>query len=274
MPRFPYSTQIAKLQDSLGEWAIATFGKDVFDNAPERGKRLIEEALEYGQTQKVTKEQAHLLVDYVFSRPVGDPAQEMGGVMVTALVAAQSAGLDAGGCLTSEMERIHEPTIMEKIRSKQVSKELEGVGMKPSEPAAAPVLSVRCGWCEQGYPRMVRQLGDNEKRYVHELPEPGGTIFCSEVYRELDDSGVTAELAKTMDKLYEDKLHIYASSMFSCSVCVPKTWTPEEVVKRVNAEHPCGTASGWVISKDEKFASGHSNPCKCGANRLHYLLDA
>ena len=61
-----------------------------------------------------------MLVDYVFGRPVGEPVQETGGVMVTlaALCLASKIDMDSAG--ETELGRIW--LNIEKIRAKQEAK--------------------------------------------------------------------------------------------------------------------------------------------------------
>ncbi len=71
------------------------------------------------------------------------------------------------------------------------------------------------------------------------------------------------------------ELTVYSSGLFHCSVCTNIT-DKEEIVRRVNAEHPCGTDNGWMYSKDTKFANGAPmpSPCERGEGFMHYLMDA
>ena len=48
----------------------------------------------------------HRLVDYVFARPVGNLAQEIGGVGITLLALAQAATIDADAEEQREFERV------------------------------------------------------------------------------------------------------------------------------------------------------------------------
>lgn len=77
------AVSLATFQRLVGEWALACFGEDVTYNTTLRNHRFLEEALELVQSLGCTANEAHRVVDYVFSRPVGEPAQELGGVMVT-----------------------------------------------------------------------------------------------------------------------------------------------------------------------------------------------
>lgn len=49
----------------------------------ERRHRFLEEAIELAQASGCTREDARIIVDYVFDRPAGAQEQEVGGVMVT-----------------------------------------------------------------------------------------------------------------------------------------------------------------------------------------------
>jgi NTP pyrophosphatase (non-canonical NTP hydrolase) len=94
----------------------------------ERAKRVVEEALELGQAAGLTAADAADLVKYVFSRPVGDPRQEIAGVLVTTLVLAETFNVEAEGALRDELFRVNQPEVLAKIRAKQVSKEIAGIG--------------------------------------------------------------------------------------------------------------------------------------------------
>lgn len=87
-----------------------------------RSARFLEEALELYQANGLSKESALQLVDYVFNRPVGEPHQEVGGVMVTLAALCTPCGIDLNSAAVSELERINTPEMMDKIRRKQASK--------------------------------------------------------------------------------------------------------------------------------------------------------
>ncbi len=76
-------------------------------------------------------------------------------------------------------------------------------------------------------------------------------------------------------------VNVYASSIFSCSVCAPKTMPIEAVIAEVeeldrgylgDPKH----VTGWQLSKDAIFSGGQPNPCPCenDGERQHWLLDA
>ena len=113
----------ADFQQRVADWMLECFTPAIAADTLERADRFTEEALELAQTcPQFTAERAHALVDYVFSRPVGEPHQEVGGVMVTLAALCGPNRLDMMGCAETEYERISKPEIIEKIRAKQASK--------------------------------------------------------------------------------------------------------------------------------------------------------
>lgn len=70
-----------KFQSNVEEWMLRVFGSEVLMNKKERIHRFMEEAMELAQSLGYTLEEAKTMMDYVWSRPEGDPDQEVGGVM-------------------------------------------------------------------------------------------------------------------------------------------------------------------------------------------------
>lgn len=93
-------------QRSIGEWATAAFGREQSLSIPHRGIRHLEESAELAQSCGVDEAMAHKLVSYVWSRPAGEIAQEMGGVGVTLLALAHAAGLDVDAEELREVQRV------------------------------------------------------------------------------------------------------------------------------------------------------------------------
>lgn len=100
------SSPAATSQEILTKWAEDCFGSDQVNSPAIRGLRLAEESIEFSQSVDVPAEKLHALIDYVYSRPKGTPAQELGGVAVTALVAASSIGAQFDDCLQAETQRV------------------------------------------------------------------------------------------------------------------------------------------------------------------------
>jgi NTP pyrophosphatase (non-canonical NTP hydrolase) len=87
-------------------WAAACFGETETTSVEQRGIRLLEEAIEAYQAAGASEAMAHELVRYVFQRPKGELAQELGGVAVTTLLLAEAAGVDADDAECKEIARV------------------------------------------------------------------------------------------------------------------------------------------------------------------------
>lgn len=82
-------------QTEAAVWCALAFGGGHASSVPQRGVRLLEEAIEAYQAAGGTEEMAQRLVSFVFSRPSGEISQEIGGVGVCLLALANAAGLSA-----------------------------------------------------------------------------------------------------------------------------------------------------------------------------------
>ena len=125
-------------QNRVGEWMHACFGPAISCDKVERNFRFLEEALELVQALGCSRDEALALVDYVWSRPAGQPRQEVGGVMVTlaALCNAQDHRTRMDECGSDELERCYQK--IEKIRAKHAAKPV-GIRMAlPGDPDHNP----------------------------------------------------------------------------------------------------------------------------------------
>lgn len=111
------------------DWMMETFSMETCRSTHERNHRFLEESLELVQSLGCTAKEAHMLVDYVYGRPVGEPQQEVGGVMVT--IAALCAAADIGMSECAEVELARCWKNIDKIRAKQA-------GKPPSSPLPGP----------------------------------------------------------------------------------------------------------------------------------------
>lgn len=107
-------------QERVLPWLHACFGEVIAADKTERNHRFLEESMELVQACGCTQSEAHQLVDYVFGRPVGEPSQEVGGVMVTLAALCLAQRLDMHQCGETELTRIW--TKLEPIRAKQAAK--------------------------------------------------------------------------------------------------------------------------------------------------------
>jgi hypothetical protein len=129
----------ASFQVRVHEWVVACFGEEIAQDKIERNHRFLEEALELVQSCGCTQSEAYQLVDYVFGRPVGDPTQEVGGVMNTLAALCTPHGLDLGAAAEKELARCW--TKVERIRAKQKAKPKHSPLPGPSEPPPLPPWS-------------------------------------------------------------------------------------------------------------------------------------
>jgi hypothetical protein len=113
-------TELAPFQERVQPWMMACFGEMIAGDREERNHRFLEEALELVQSTGCTIGEAHQLVDYVYGRAVGEPHQEVGGVMVTLAALCLANGLDMHQAAETELARIW--TKVEQIRAKQAAK--------------------------------------------------------------------------------------------------------------------------------------------------------
>lgn len=93
-------------QRKVASWCAAAFGAAHTANIEQRGARLLEEAVELFQACNGKPEMAHRLVDFIFARPVGALAQEVGGVSLTLLALCHAAGISADAEEARELERV------------------------------------------------------------------------------------------------------------------------------------------------------------------------
>lgn len=109
-------------QSDVADWMEQCFLSSLSNNMTERGDRLLEEVLELLQAHGYDSARVPTLVKYVFGRPVGEPAQEVGGVMVTLAAYCSVAGLSMQADGQAELDRINQPEVMARIRAKQEAK--------------------------------------------------------------------------------------------------------------------------------------------------------
>lgn len=107
-------------QQLVQPWMMACFGAEISADKKERNHRFFEEATELVQSTGMTASEAHQLVDYVYGRDIGEPAQEVGGVMVTLAALCLANDLDMHDAAEVELARIW--TKVEAIRAKQAAK--------------------------------------------------------------------------------------------------------------------------------------------------------
>lgn len=88
------------------DWAVRCFGLDHCDNLPLRSQRTLEESAELAQALGLSREDAHKTIDAVYDRPVGDPEQEIGGVLHTVGILCESMKRDPDVLHEREVRRV------------------------------------------------------------------------------------------------------------------------------------------------------------------------
>lgn len=116
----PPAVEREGFQARVQPWLMGCFGAEIAADREERNHRFLEESLELVQSLGCTASEAHQLVDYVYGRDIGEPAQEVGGVMVTLAALCLANGLDMHANGETELARIW--TKVEAIRAKQAAK--------------------------------------------------------------------------------------------------------------------------------------------------------
>lgn len=107
-------------QANVGIWMQQCFGPEISADKLERGDRLLEKAFELLQSGDYPRERIRALENYVYARPVGEPAQEMGGVQVTLAAYGLAFGLDMHAAAEAELARCWAK--IDTIRTKQAAK--------------------------------------------------------------------------------------------------------------------------------------------------------
>ena len=141
--------QSETLQQRVDVWMDACFGEAIKSDQLERADRFIEEALELAQTEpSFTADRAHALVDYVFGRDVGDPWQEVGGVMITLAALCNTIAVDIDAAAETELARIWAK--VDQIRAKQAGKPTgSALPVAPAPPAESAGLVERLKYCDE-----------------------------------------------------------------------------------------------------------------------------
>lgn len=114
------ASRAGSYQEWVGNWMQACFGPVISADRLERGDRLLEEVLELLQSGDYPRERVAALENYVYTRPKGEPAQEVGGVMVTLAAYCLAHELDMQVCGDNELTRVFGK--IEQIRAKQAAK--------------------------------------------------------------------------------------------------------------------------------------------------------
>lgn len=152
------------LQSRVWPWMLSCFGEEIARDKEERGDRLLEEVFELLQSGGYDPARVLALRDYVWSRDVGEPSQEVGGVMITLAAYCLAHDLDMHQAGETELARIW--TKVEKIRAKQAAKpkgsalpQAWSAALAPTDAAQAREAHLR----EAAAAVRARYMGDNNR---------------------------------------------------------------------------------------------------------------
>lgn len=87
------------------QWAVNSFGAIAL-NRDERAARMTEEAIEVAQVEGVPVDVIQRIAARVYSRPVGELGQEIGGLMVGLYALAANSGIDLDAEFRREFDRV------------------------------------------------------------------------------------------------------------------------------------------------------------------------
>lgn len=114
-------------------WVESRFGREVLMNRQERARRLVEEAIELAQAEKVDSLEVLKIAARVYDRPPGEPRQEFGGVLLTALAYSYAAQCRTTDVALDEIVRV-ERVPAEISRAKHNAKAAAGTAIPSEEP--------------------------------------------------------------------------------------------------------------------------------------------
>lgn len=124
-------------QQEIAIWARQAFGEIEATDLPQRGVRLLEEAIEAFQACGGNEEIAHKLVSFVFTRPPGTIGQELGGIALTVFALAAAAGLSADEEEQREIHRVLSKPVAE-FTARNASKNAAGFKLAPEGVPSSP----------------------------------------------------------------------------------------------------------------------------------------
>jgi len=123
-------------QARVWPWLVAAFDADKGFDLQERAHRFLEEGLELAQAAGCSQEDAHRLVGYVFGRPAGTVAGEIGDVMNVLAALAFAHGEDMHSAADAKLAEINTPEKIARVRAKRAARPAGSPLPGWSEPAA------------------------------------------------------------------------------------------------------------------------------------------
>lgn len=74
-----------------------------------------------------------------------------------------------------------------------------------------------------------------------------------------------------------DGPQVTKQGVLNMQVCVPESWTDDQILSFAEREFPCGTSAGWSIRREgsEYLGGCHERvPCEGRTGYVHIMLDA
>ena len=227
-------------QQRVTAWVRTTFTGAEAENIPERALRTAEEVLELAQACNVDAATLHRLVDYVFSRPVGKPAQEIAGSMVCLYATASALGADADAEFETELARIQQPEVIERCRRRQHEKR-EALAAKPEQYTDNAFENFEIHARRNGFPPFESP------------PERGARML--DAYNRERDAGL--DISDSLDKIGEEfpevsgtNVHILFHGLPLCDFSrdVPALWPKGHLWVRVE-EREKSNCQGCLLER-------------------------
>lgn len=102
--------------------------------------------------------------------------------------------------------------------------------------------------------------------------------YCRLYREDQKRNGAKLEMKGTqaMTKLTDEIPTVSKYGILSMQVCVPKTFTDQEILSFAEKEFPAGTSAGWSIRREgSKLLQGapERNQCEELPNHVHIMLD-
>lgn len=113
-------TQRIDFQDFVNDFAVLCFGEEHTSDPIARADRWVEEVYELLQANDYPRDRLAALEKYVWSRPRGEPRQEVGGVSVTFNAYCTTLDINVFDAAIAELQRCWDN--FEKIQAKHKAK--------------------------------------------------------------------------------------------------------------------------------------------------------
>lgn len=84
-------------------------------------------------------------------------------------------------------------------------------------------------------------------------------------------------MAKSVNPVTSTEPEVTHHGVLDAQVCVPTSWTDDEVIDFLERRCPCGTTTGWHIRREgsELLSGGPERvACEGRAGFVHVMLDA